>query len=223
MTLGQPGRRTVLLGGAASLGLALAAPPVRAVDRARRVFRILRDGEDIGTHSLEARLSPPGFEVTIEVDIAVTFLGFTAYRYTLRNHEVWADRRILEVDSTVNDDGDEVTVSVRRGGDGRLRIDGTDYAGEVSQEAVTTSYYAKPFLERRPWISTQGGRPLDVSISLTEGGTPAGWKVTGDLETMLYYDEAGEWVGCRFDASGAPAEYEVIENTGPIGAMWRRA
>jgi len=216
-----PSRRNVLAGAGALAAASLAAPAVHAVERARRTFRILRDGDDIGTHTLEARLSEPGFEIHIDVDIAVTFLGFTAYTYTLKNHEVWSGGRLLEIDSEVDDDGTEEFARIRRG-DGELRIEGSGYEGAAPLESVTTSYYAKPFLERRPWISTQSGEPLEIDIRMT-ASQPAAWAVTGELTTRLFYDDAGEWVGCEFDAGGKDARYEVVESTGPIGEMWSRA
>ncbi|MEM6945199.1 MAG: DUF6134 family protein [Pseudomonadota bacterium] len=205
-------------------GLAATAPLglARAEDgTARRVFRVLRDGSDIGTHVLSASRTDKHFEMAIDIDIRVKLLGITAYRYTLKNREVWDDGILTSIDSEVDDDGDTEFAKVRRAGD-MLEVDGSGYSGTAPLDAVPTSYYARPFIERRPWLSTQSGKLLtiDVAAAPDEART---FNVKGELETTLIYDAAGEWVGCRFDAGGEPGAYEIIESNGAITPLWQSA
>lgn len=209
-------RRTFLIGAGA-----LAASPACAADVSRRVFRIMRDGSEIGTHALEAWVSPKGFEITITIDIAVKVLGITAYRYTLRNREVWKGGTLLALDSLVNDDGTEEQSTVRRGA-GVLEIAGTRYTGDGPLSAAPTSYYTPKFLDRTPWISTQSGDLLPVSIT-PKPGRSGWWTVTGGLDTSLGYDARGEWTGCEFDAGGSLATYEIVSQTGLIAPLWEQA
>lgn len=208
-------RRGLLIGAAALA----AAPPALAAESASRRFRILRNGSDIGRHALDARLTEDGFSIGIDIDIRVRVLGITAYRYTLTNREVWKDGRLVSLESRTDDDGTRERATVTREGD-RLAIDGTGYSGTAPLEAVTTSYYTTRFHDRRPWISTQSGKPLSVSIAARSDER---FKVTGDLTTLLIYDDRGEWVGCEFDAGGEPARYELADGTGAIAALWAQA
>jgi hypothetical protein len=212
-------RRAVLTGGVALAG-SIAMPAI-AAPTAKRTFRIVRDGDDIGQHTLEAVVGEKGFEISIDIAIAVKFLGVTAYRYELTNREVWKGGEIVSIDSTTNDDGTSDRASVRRDG-GVLKVDGTRFSGEAPLSAVTTSYYTKPFLQRTPWISTQSGDPLSVSVAKM-AGRENWWAVTGELETALGYDQRGEWVACEFDAGGEPAVYEVASDSGRIGELWSSA
>ncbi|MEM9139348.1 MAG: DUF6134 family protein, partial [Pseudomonadota bacterium] len=82
-------RRTLMTGLGAAATLPLLAAPAIGATKASRSFRIIRDGDDIGRHDLEAVLGPAGFEVVVTARIAVKFLGVTAYRYELDNREVW--------------------------------------------------------------------------------------------------------------------------------------
>ena len=206
-------RRTFLAGSALG-ALILPAPAMAAT--ASREFRILRGDSDIGRHRLDARQTAEGFEVRIDIDIAVKLLGITAYRYEMENTELWSDGRIVRVTSRVNDDGDSHFATIAANGNG-LMVDGSEYSGPVSADAATTSYYAPAFLNRSPWISTQSGRPLDVRASQTGAGR---WRVGGDIQKTLIYDAAGEWVGSEFDAKGELARYEVIGGSGAIAALW---
>ncbi|MEM7498185.1 MAG: DUF6134 family protein [Pseudomonadota bacterium] len=216
--------RRHLLFGASAAGFASALPiatHARADGaRARRVLRILRDGSDIGMHSLTATHGPDRFEMRIEIDIRVRLLGITAYRYTHENTEVWEGGALAALMTRTNDDGDEYYANLKRAGD-VLEIDGSGYSGTAPLNAAPTSYYARPFIDRRPWISTQSGKPLEIDIATA--GASQTFDVTGELTTTLGYNAAGEWVECRFDAGGEPGAYEVVENDGAITPLWQGA
>lgn len=213
-------RRDLLGGLAASTAFcALPITAAQAASTARREFRIMRDGSDIGRHLLVARRGPDGFEIDIDIEIVVRVLGIAAYRYELRNRETWAGGKLMKLDSETNDDGDRYFARVRRAGDA-LEVEGTSYRGAAAPIAATTSYFVPDFLERPVWISTQSGAPLSVKVSPT-GGTR--WTVSGELETTLIYDDRGEWMGSEFDAGGELGTYELIEETGLIAPLWRAA
>ncbi|MEO1491259.1 MAG: DUF6134 family protein [Pseudomonadota bacterium] len=212
-------RRAVLTGSAA-LAASLAMPAV-AAPVAKRTFRIIRDGDDIGRHTLEAYSSVKGFEIAIDIDIAVKFLGITAYVYRLQNREVWKGGEIVSIESSTNDDGSEERARIWRDGNA-LKIEGSRFTGQAPISAVTTSYYALPFMKRAPWISTQSGDPLEISVAPMPGRANW-WGVTGELQTSLGYDTRGEWVACEFDAGGEPAFYENVGESGLIGEMWASA
>ncbi len=212
--------RRAILTGSAALAASIAMPAV-AAPVAKRTFQIIRDGSNIGLHTMEAYTSGKGFEIVIDIDIAVKVLGITAYRYKLQNREIWKGGEIVSVESMTNDDGTEDRARVRREG-GVLKIAGTRFSGDAPLSAVTTSYYAQPFLKRTPWISTQSGDPLKVGVAPVSG-RPNWWTVSGELNTTLRYDQRGEWVGCEFDAGGELAVYEPAGETGLIGEMWASA
>lgn len=212
-------RRRFLAGLSAAAVTPYVWTPALAASSASRSFEIFRDGESIGTHDMQAVLGPNGFEIDITIRIAVRVLGLVAYRYELDNREVWKDGAIVSVDSKVNDDGTADRSVVRRKGDA-LQVDGSRYTGKAPLDAVTTSYFATPFLQRRPWISTQTGAPLKVSVN--PEGRADWWAVKGDLETKLGY-KGGEWVKCEFDAGGEVASYKLTRQSGKFGALWSRA
>lgn len=212
-------RRTVLAGaGAAALTGAFPMPAL-AASKASRKSEVFRDGDSMGMHTMDAVLGPNGFEIDIKINLTVKVLGITAYRYELTNREVWKDGTIVSVTSTVNDDGTDDFSRVKRAGDA-LQVEGSRYTGKAPLDSVTTSYYATPFLKRRPWISTQTGAPLKVTVN--PEGRKDWWKVSGELETKLGY-QGGEWVACEFDAGGELATYKVLTQSGKIGALWSQA
>lgn len=208
--------RRLFMGGAVA---ALAAPAIAAA-KASRTFRILRDGSDIGTHSLEAVSGANGFEIAIDIRIKVKVLGITAYRYEMDNREVWQGGQVVSVDSTVNDDGTKDFAMAKREGDG-LVLAGSKFSGKAPGIAATTSYFTTDFLKRQPWISTQTATPLRISVG--PEGRVRWFKTSGELETSLGYDASGEWTGCEFDAGGEIASYEITGGSGKIAALWAEA
>lgn len=213
-------QRRMFLGGSTTLAAAAVLPSgALGAERAQRRFRILRDGDDIGFHSLSATLDNRGFNIEIKIEIAVKILGITAYRYTLLNRERWRDGRVVEVDSRVFDDGTEDFCRIVQQ-DGELQISGSRFTGAAELDAVTTSYYHPSFIGRRPWISTQSGAVLKIDIAEV---APRVHQVSGELTTRLTYDERGEWVNVSFDAGGEPGTYELVSETGLISALWAEA
>lgn len=219
--------RRLFLGGAAAA--TLATRPARAeTGPVRREFRILRAGDPIGLHTLEARREGATITVDIAIEIVVRVLGIAAYRYELTNREVWQDGAILSVESRVDDDGEDHFARIRREGD-QLAIEGSEYTGTAPLDAATTSYWSRAFLDRRPWISTQTGKPLAIDTVNSGNATAPGgiaatlWRVTGEFETALLYDASGEWVGCEFDAGGELATYEMTASSGRFADLWSAA
>ena len=208
--------RRLFLGGAAA---ALASPALGA-QKASRIFRIIRDGDDIGSHMLEAVLGPNGFEIAIEIRIAVKVLGITAYRYEMDNREVWQGGRIVSVNSTVNDDGTKDFAKATRSGQA-LNVEGSRFSGTAPVVAATTSYFTTDFLKRQPWISTQTGAPLEIGTA--PEGRARWWQTSGEIETKLGYDATGEWIGCEFDAGGELARYDISGSSGNISQLWASA
>ena len=222
-------RRSALIGGAAAAA-GLAAPRIARAETAERVFRIVRDGSDIGEHVIAASRTGDACEVSIDIAIAVKVLGITAYRYEMVNNERWRGGRLVSLDSRVNDDGEQRETRATRRGDG-LVVEGPDFSGPAPLDAATTIYLTRAFLDRDDWIATDGGELYDVRVDdlgaqgadAAYGGVPCTrYRVTnGDEYTVeLEYDDRGEWVGLAFDASGEPATYRAESVGARLAALW---
>lgn len=219
-------RRAFLHTGTAAAAV-LAAAPASAAEEARRRFRIIRDGSDIGEHLTIVRRAGDEVQVEVAVDIRVKLLGITAYRYEMESKEVWKAGRLVSLDSRTDDDGDKETARVRAEGD-RLISEGT-WNGEAPGRSATTTYWAPEFRGRPTWISTQTGKPLGVTVARAGTESIPGlsgsldctrWKAAGDLELELYYDARDEWMGNAFDAGGVRARFEAVDETGPLAPLW---
>ena len=219
----SPNRRALLIAGTASLvapSMALASP-----QSASRSFRVTRSGSDIGRHRINVSRDGSDVRAQTNIDIAVKFLGITAYRYELAYTEVYRNGLLQTLDATANDDGERGYVKAVRQGD-MLEIDGSNYSGPASGTAVPTSYWRMPALQTTPWISAQSGEILSVNTTETQPlpHSPADarvWRATdnGKYTVDIWYDAAGDWTGCSFDAQGELGLYTLESGSGSLTGL----
>ncbi|MEL6979011.1 MAG: DUF6134 family protein [Pseudomonadota bacterium] len=171
-----------------------------------RRFELSRGDEEVGFHTVEARETPDGLAVKINILIEVRRLGFRVYVYEHENNELWHDGLFMGLRSQTNDDGTDESCVVERVGD-TLRIDGAGFKGEVPGDSVPTTYWNYANFQSQNWFSSQTGKPLNLKFRSRPEGPLERWDVTGDFDVTLIYDGANEWRGCRFDARGVPIIY----------------
>ncbi len=215
-------RRTFVAAGTASV---ITPVPAWSQDNASRLYRLSRGGSDIGEHQLTVSRDGDAVKATTEINIAVKFLGITAYRYELAYSELYRDGLLQQLEGTANDDGNKGYVKVARRGD-LLEVDGSDYSGPIGGTAAPTSYWRQPALKNTPWISTQSGEILPVRTkkvapsSHHQTGSRV-WRATdnGAFTVDIAYDGRGEWLGCTFDAKGELVTYSVSNATGSLASL----
>ncbi len=221
-------RRSALVGGAA----ALISPSALAATSARRSFRIMRDGDDVGFHNIALTRENGAVSVAIDIEIAIRVLGIVAYRYVMNNREVWRDGQLVSLDSNVNDDGRQKRV-IARAQDGAIMVDSRYYAGPAPASAATTTYFTPDFLRRDTWISTDSGELFAMSVARS-GSAPVTlasgeridcevWRATNhaDYDVDIFYDARGEWAGVAFDAGGEKATYAPDRMDESFAAIWQ--
>ncbi len=214
--------RRAFAAGAAVLAT-VPALPAAAQGTASRSFRFFRGSTPIGTNTMTVARGPAGVTATGDIDIVVKGLGFIPlYRYVLDFEEVYdAEGTLVSMRGTCDDDGEPHFVNVAREGSSLL-VNGSRHAGPVPVSAGVASYWRRDAIERTPWISTQSGLPLAISVSpIRSAEAPAGasaFRATNgtDFTIDLFYDSRGEWVGGAFDAKGARATMRMISETGPL-------
>jgi hypothetical protein len=85
-------------------------------------YVITRDGDQIGTHEMVFRRDGDHYEVLTRIEVAVTVLGITAFRFENHSTEQWQDGKLVSFVSESNDDGKEHEVLVKPQGDDALWV-----------------------------------------------------------------------------------------------------
>jgi hypothetical protein len=124
--------------------------------------------------------------------------------------EVWREGRLIAFDSHVVDNGEVYEVSARAEGDHTV-INGRRGRIEAPLTIVSNHPWNYDALDRTLLFDTQRGRlqRVQVTPSGTETVAVAGrevaakkYRITGDLERELWYDEAGNWLQSRLEHDG---------------------
>jgi Family of unknown function (DUF6134) len=204
-------RRRSLLAAATTACL---APPAGN----QRAFRIVRNGNAIGTHVLTFDRVDNGLDIHIAVDIAVGFGPITFFRYTLRGLEQWRNGAVVHVNATTNDDDSPEHMRADRDAGG-LWVEGSKAPRYLAPaEALPATHWNISELNG-PWINPQDGRLLhpvvqrigDETLTMPNGAKPAThFVLSGDAKLDLWYDTSCQWSALRFTAKdGSLVRYEL--------------
>ncbi|HTC10731.1 MAG TPA: DUF6134 family protein [Acetobacteraceae bacterium] len=213
------GRRAVLC--AAAVGFvrpataALPVPPHNALG-----FRMIRHGDEIGTHRLTFEHGGDTLTVHIAVDAVVTLLSIPIVRYTHRGVETWQGTTLVGLAGETNKNGEHEWVKAGRTSEGLL-VQGSQSQPYIAPEtAIPTSYWNKRMLDGR-MISLEDGVLLapkvaalrTESIRVASGNViPANhYALSGPFSLDLWYDDAEAWAGMAMTvADGSEVRYERL-------------
>ena len=192
------------------VGLAAAVSlPVPKGDRL--AFDVYRNGSRIGRQTVGFHRAGKALTVTTGVELKVSLLGSTLFRYHGRIVEHWRGGRFEAAESHLDDDGTRHVVMARRVAHG-VAISGDRVKSYTAPaDALPLTYWNKAVLEG-PMINMQTGHTDNPTV------TPGGWfkwpavpsgavtareyRLTGALRLAIYYNRAGTWSGLSFHHRG---------------------
>lgn len=83
-------------------------------------YDVIREGDKIGTHSVNFRHEGRHLAIATRTNIAVKQLGITLYRFHYEAKEDWVDGRLMSLTSRTDNDGETLTANLARTS-GRIR------------------------------------------------------------------------------------------------------
>ena len=215
-------RRSVLI--LSLLAAVAGAVPARASELPygpTLTFAAWRNGERIGTHTLRFERDGARLTVSTTIDLAVKFLGFTAYRYQHRAREVWNGDALMLLASETNDNGRSHAVRAERDG-GVLLVRGDAAAPrQMPPQILPSSHWNSRQVGESTLLNTQTGEEARVTVSrvgreavkTANGSVQATrYRYAGDVSMEQWFDDRGRWVKTAFTASdGSTVEYVLQE------------
>ena len=127
-------------------------------------FRVLLDGDAIGTHSF--RVSREAGQETVEIDarFKVKFIGITVYSYVHENRELWRNGCLERIESSTVDGGDKFKVDGTDEGD-RFQLSTQDGERELAADCVMSfAYWNQDYLRQARLLNAQNGEFLEVEV-----------------------------------------------------------
>ncbi|HEX4533972.1 MAG TPA: DUF6134 family protein [Rhizomicrobium sp.] len=166
-------------------------------------FRVMRNGDNIGTHTLAFSGDPAGdLTVTVDVAMAVKLVGISVYRYKHHAVESWKAGQFTTLDAKADNNGDAAWCTVRRDG-ASLTVEGSAgkrYTAPGSTLAAT--HWNKDEL-KGAMINPENGMlisPKITDMGNTDVALASGTKVQaqhfswrGARSLDLWYQPSGEW------------------------------
>jgi len=194
-------------------------------------FELTRKGDRIGTHRIAFTREDGALKVAVDIDIKVKFLVFTAFSYEHRVRETWRDGRLVALEATTVQNGEESRIDGRALGD---VFEMTAADGSVSRlpaDVLATTYWHPRTRSADRLINTQTGEVMDVTVqpadSAVELAAPWGevdarrFDVSARRDWSLWYDPAGCLMGVSFTGKdGTEISYRLTRHIDPQAADW---
>ena len=183
-------------------------------------FEVLRNGKPVGFHTTRFVRDGNGLEVRSEMSLKVPVFLMFSYQMEYRANERWHDGVLIALDVDVARGGKEYRIDGRREGE---IFSWSGPAGPRSEPLplMPTSHWNGAVINASRALNTLTGNINYVSIlredleTVQTGNGPREayrYVYEGDLETKVWYDDAGRWVKLRFEASdGSIIEYRCRE------------
>jgi hypothetical protein len=170
-------------------------------------FQVRCNGNPVGHHTVVVTRHDDQTDVHVDIALAVHVAGLELYRYRHVSQELWRDGKLVSLESSTDDDGEPLTLSVHRDGDGHLVAQNAEGKHVLPDDVVPTSYWNPALLTRSEVLDSQSGKLMKVAITQQPDGS---YKMSGDLRIQLNYQQ-GRWSGLHFSYIGADVDYEKRE------------
>jgi hypothetical protein len=182
-------------------------------------FDIMRNGEAIGTHTYHFKKSTDRTEVWIKTYIDFRLLFIPIYKFEHESREVWRDGRLTSLESNTNENGTPVKLEIHRDKNSLLVVakDGNLY---VDREIIPASLWNHLLLNRNKTLTTVSGNLKtfqveyvgEESIDLRgQQTTTQHFRLIGEFERDLWYDNTDVLVGVRFEADDGSTVAYVLK------------
>lgn len=199
--------------GAASNDLALASfPPAGRLD-----YKVIRDGDDVGTQSVEFIRKDDLLIVKTRVKIVVTLLAIPVYRFTHEAEEQWRNGQLVRFTSKSNDDGEPRDVVLDLVGD-RLKGIYNRRTLDYPADMIPASLWHPDTVRQTVLLDPIKGR--DRQVTVTDKGRETikikgqavsahHYALRGQVVRDVWYGPDGQVVQVRFPAKDE-SEIEVV-------------
>jgi hypothetical protein len=202
-----------------ALALIPVSPACSAVTSGERMdFIVMRDGQQIGTSTIDVQSNNIVTTVQIATHVSVKLAFINLYRFDQTETEHWSHGQLLAMNATTNDDGDVHTVRASNSGDG-LVVDVDGVTRKIAQATAPLSLWSPTLLSLASALSTTDGTvtPLKVADMGQDAVAIHGvsslahhYAVMTTFPEDLWYDSSGHLVQMVLKVhDGSTVRYEL--------------
>jgi hypothetical protein len=207
-------RREVL--GLAAAGLFWRSSPAMALPASLQ-FKVFRKGDEIGMHRVTFTPTAAGFDVDVDVELAVKMAFITVFRYRQTARDSWKGGNLVSADYKTDDDGKRTELLVREQS-GRLKVDGPAGSAEAPLGTMTDlAFWNESIVDAPRLVDSQTGQigTMRTQSRNRERITVKGREVDATRYTVSGSENRGgkvwyvdrEWVKASFVTRGEALDY----------------
>jgi hypothetical protein len=131
--------------------------------KTRYVFDILRDGDKIGTNTIDIQRRDNTTKVDISTKISVVVMFLEAYRYEHTCTESWKDGQLVAFKSKTNDNGTKHVIDLAANPDKvSMEVDGKRV--EPPKSLYPASLWSRDVVTRGELFEPANGKPLAIKV-----------------------------------------------------------
>ncbi len=213
-------RRAAVLGSFAAIPMLRSAPAYGVAGQERIAFDVIRQGSVIGTHQVVLEQSGSTLRAHIDCTLRVGFGPITFFRYHHQGVEVWQDGVFQSLDTTTDNNGEQLAVSARRV-PGGIGIRTRDAAPRLAPANTLPLTHWNVACMHAPLFNPQDGTPIAESatcagpdrVTLGNGReiTATRYDLRGAAPINDWYDNGGTWTALRAEVKdGSILHYRRI-------------
>jgi hypothetical protein len=173
-------------------------------------FKVMRQGSQVGTHTVRFRDDGDVLRARTELRIRVTLAGFTVFRFTQDTEEAWRGNRLVGLESRADRNGRAGACSAVAEASG-IRLRGT--VGETvvpATAAPLTWWRAASFAPGVPLFDVRDARPVAPELRRSPEAGGQRVKLIGGEGAEILFDGAGRWIGfATTGEDGSSVTYEL--------------
>jgi hypothetical protein len=210
------GRRAAFL----ALSLFVSAPAFsqplwQPSDGDKLEFDVFRDGSKFGKHFVVFRKTGDDLTVDSDIELKVALGPVTLFHYVHDVTETYSAGRLLSVAAKTKKDGKWKTLAAEAV-TGGLKVAGAAFKGVQPGGVIPSTHWNIEEMNQAAMFSTETGAMLPMTVTdmgIEKVKTGHGvidarkYVVKSELTAAFWYDAAGRWVKCAFEAQGSRIEY----------------
>jgi hypothetical protein len=173
------------------------------------LFRVVREGAQVGTHRVRFREEAGVLEATSEVRVQVRLMGITVYRYSHDVAEAWRGERLVALSSRLDRNGTAKACEARADASG-LTLTGSSGQARLPAEAAPLTWWRAATLRPGvPLFDPREGIAVQPRLETAREGANTRIRLIGGEGAEILYDRAGNWVGfATTGEDGSAVRYE---------------
>ncbi|MDP3493643.1 MAG: DUF6134 family protein [Hyphomonadaceae bacterium] len=191
------------------------AQPWQPANGDKLEFDVLRDGGEFGTHLVNFTREGDSLTVKTDVVLKVALGPITFFDYAHDVTERYVGSKLVWVGSRTKNGGKWKTLAAQPT-EGGLSVKGDKFKGVLTGPVIPSTHWNRDEMKQPTMFSTETGEMLPIKVKdrgiekVKAGGRMIDaqrFDVDSEIDASFWYDSAGRWVKCAFEAQGSKIEY----------------